>query len=74
MYNAWGNVPEAGKLQIVTIALALETAIESKKPHYMRVRFALPPLQSSREPRAPSPASRPLPACPRALGPSPPRA
>ena len=45
MYNAWGNVPEAGKLQIVTIALALETAIESKKPHYMRVRFALPPLR-----------------------------
>ena len=43
MYNAWGNVPEAGKLQIVTIALALETAIESKKPHYMRVRFVLPP-------------------------------
>jgi len=36
VYNAWSNVPEAGKLQIVTIALALETAIESKKPHYMR--------------------------------------
>merc|ERR1719201_2327519 len=36
VYNAWGNVPEAGKLQIVTIALALEMAIESKKPHYMR--------------------------------------
>merc|ERR1719311_1314281 len=34
VYNAWGNVPEEGKFQI--LFLILETATESKKPHYMR--------------------------------------
>jgi len=36
VFNAWSNVPEAGKLQILVIILMLETATESKKPHYMR--------------------------------------
>ena len=36
VFNAWGNVPEAGKLQIIFTLLMLETANESKKPHYMR--------------------------------------
>ena len=36
MYNAWAKVPEEGKLQILCLLLALETANESKKPHYMR--------------------------------------
>ena len=36
MYNAWSKVPEEGKLQILCLLLALETANESKKPHYMR--------------------------------------
>merc|ERR1719198_1773321 len=35
-WEAWGNVPIEGKLQMGTIILALETATESKKPHYMR--------------------------------------
>ncbi len=34
--NAWANVPEEGKLQILLIIFALEFATESKKPHYMR--------------------------------------
>lgn len=34
--KAWANVPEEGKLQILFIILCLETATESKKPHYMR--------------------------------------
>jgi len=29
-------VPQAGKLQILSIILALEWATEAKKPHYMR--------------------------------------
>merc|ERR1719469_1373511 len=33
---AWAKVPEEGKLQILCLLLALETANESKKPHYMR--------------------------------------
>jgi len=36
VYNAWSKVPEEGKLQILCLLLALETANESKKPHYMR--------------------------------------
>merc|ERR1719336_511581 len=36
VYNAWSKVPEEGKFQILLIILALETANESKKPHYMR--------------------------------------
>ena len=36
MYNAWSKVPQEGKLQILCLLLALETANESKKPHYMR--------------------------------------
>ena len=36
VFNAWSQVPEAGKLQILFIILMLETASESKKPHYMR--------------------------------------
>merc|ERR1719469_1453563 len=36
VYNAWAKVPEEGKLQILCLLLALETANESKKPHYMR--------------------------------------
>merc|ERR1712159_259551 len=36
VYNAWGKVPEEGKLQILCLLLALETANEAKKPHYMR--------------------------------------
>merc|ERR1719191_435110 len=36
VYNAWSNIPEEGKLQILFLILCLETATESKKPHYMR--------------------------------------
>jgi len=36
VYNAWGNVPEEGKFQMLFLILMLETATESKKPHYMR--------------------------------------
>jgi len=36
VFNAWSLVPEAGKLQILFVILMLETAQESKKPHYMR--------------------------------------
>ena len=36
VYNAWGLVPEEGKLQILLTIFALEMATESKKPHYMR--------------------------------------
>merc|ERR1719426_615758 len=36
VYNAWSKVPQEGKLQILCLLLALETANESKKPHYMR--------------------------------------
>jgi len=36
VYNAWGNVPTEGKLQILLLIFALEMATESKKPHYMR--------------------------------------
>mmetsp|Transcript_38113 Transcript_38113/g.123321 ORF Transcript_38113/g.123321 Transcript_38113/m.123321 type:complete len:222 (-) Transcript_38113:154-819(-) len=35
-YQAWDAVPQAGKLQILSIILALEWATEAKKPHYMR--------------------------------------
>jgi len=35
-YAAWDAVPTEGKLQILAIILALETASEAKKPHYMR--------------------------------------
>ena len=36
MFNAVGNVPEEGKLQILGLILMIEWASESKKPHYMR--------------------------------------
>lgn len=36
VWGAWGNVPEAGKLQILSLIFMLELASESKKPHYMR--------------------------------------
>jgi len=36
VFNAWGNVPVEGKLQILLLIFALEFATESKKPHYMR--------------------------------------
>jgi len=36
VYNAWSHVPVEGKLQILMTLLFLETANESKKPHYMR--------------------------------------
>lgn len=36
VYNAWGNVPVEGKLQIISVLFMLELAGESKKPHYMR--------------------------------------
>jgi len=36
VFNAWSNVPEAGKLQILSLICMLELASESKKPHYMR--------------------------------------
>merc|ERR1711957_449425 len=32
VYNAWAKVPEEGKLQILCLLLALETANESKRP------------------------------------------
>merc|ERR1719311_1451417 len=35
-FNAWGNTPVEGKLQILLLIFALEFATESKKPHYMR--------------------------------------
>mmetsp|Transcript_22008 Transcript_22008/g.36358 ORF Transcript_22008/g.36358 Transcript_22008/m.36358 type:complete len:267 (-) Transcript_22008:420-1220(-) len=35
VYNAWGKVPEAGKLQIISLIFLLEVAGESKKPHYV---------------------------------------
>jgi len=35
-YDAWSKVPTEGKLQILLLILALETATESKKPHYMK--------------------------------------
>merc|ERR1711988_107794 len=36
VYNAWAKVPTEGKFQILLLILCLETANESKKPHYMR--------------------------------------
>jgi len=36
VFNAWGNVPTEGKLQMLLLIFALEMATESKKPHYMR--------------------------------------
>jgi len=36
VFNAWGNVPVEGKLQILLLIFALEMATEAKKPHYMR--------------------------------------
>jgi len=36
VFNAWGNVPQDGKLQILMLIFALEMATEAKKPHYMR--------------------------------------
>merc|ERR1712050_530894 len=36
VFNAWGNTPVEGKLQILLLIFALEMATESKKPHYMR--------------------------------------
>lgn len=36
VFNAWGNTPAEGKLQILLLIFALEVATESKKPHYMR--------------------------------------
>ena len=34
--QAWENVPDAGKLQIILAAGAIEFASEAKQPHYMR--------------------------------------
>ena len=48
MFNAWGNTPVEGKLQILLLIFALEFATESKKPHYMRVR-RLPALCAPRQ-------------------------
>jgi len=36
VFNAWGNVPVEGKLQILLLIFSLEMATEAKKPHYMR--------------------------------------
>jgi len=36
VFSAWSSVPEAGKLQILSIIFMLELSTESKKPHYMR--------------------------------------
>merc|ERR1719267_169793 len=36
VFSAWSSVPEAGKLQILSLIFMLELATESKKPHYMR--------------------------------------
>merc|ERR1719428_2715328 len=36
VFNAWSAVPEAGKLQILSLIFLLELSSESKKPHYMR--------------------------------------
>lgn len=36
VFNAWGNTPVEGKLQILLLIFALEMSTESKKPHYMR--------------------------------------
>jgi len=36
VFSAWSAVPEAGKLQILSIIFMLELSTESKKPHYMR--------------------------------------
>merc|ERR1719267_261379 len=36
VFSAWSNVPEAGKLQILSLIFLLELSTESKKPHYMR--------------------------------------
>ena len=36
VFSAWSNVPEAGKLQILSLIFLLELSSESKKPHYMR--------------------------------------
>merc|ERR1719198_2271915 len=33
VFSAWGNVPEAGKLQILSLIFLLELSSESKKPH-----------------------------------------
>jgi len=42
-YAAWDSVPTAGKLQILSIILALEWASETKKPHYVSAPFGLNP-------------------------------
>ena len=47
VFNAWGNTPVEGKLQILLLIFALEFASESKKPHYMRVRRHTPPPVST---------------------------
>ena len=36
VFSAWSNVPEEGKLQILSLIFLLELSSESKKPHYMR--------------------------------------
>merc|ERR1719198_2752605 len=36
VFSAWSNVPEEGKLQILSLIFMLELSTESKKPHYMR--------------------------------------
>merc|ERR1719502_2571720 len=36
VFSAWSLVPEAGKLQILSLIFLLELSTESKKPHYMR--------------------------------------
>ena len=38
--QAWENVPDAGKLQIILAAGAIEFASEAKQPHYMRAARA----------------------------------
>merc|ERR1719191_532586 len=36
VFSAWSLVPEAGKLQILSLIFLLGLSSESKKPHYMR--------------------------------------
>ena len=45
VFSAWSNVPEAGKLQILSLIFMLELSTESKKPHYMRVSAPMPNAQ-----------------------------
>merc|ERR1719379_3075856 len=51
VYNAWAKVPTEGKFQILLLILCLETANESKKPHYMRGGRAGPHRPAAVRPR-----------------------